>query len=79
MGKVGKGEGGGQTEMGTKITNEGPRASSTSSSWVCYAFQRVEDLQVIKGGAISYAPPTTPEPITTSRTVRGGNLHNLVL
>ena len=69
--------GGGQTETGTTIIDEGPRALSTSSSWVCYACRHIEDLQIIEGGAVPYAPPPTPKPSTTSRTGWGANLHTL--
>ena len=73
------GGGRGQTDTGTTIIDEGPRVSSTSSSWVFYACQHVEELQIIEGGAVSYAPPPTPEPSTAIRTGRGGNLHTLRL
>ena len=33
---------------------------------------RVEGLKTIAGGAVSFAPPPTPKPSTTSRTGRGG-------
>ena len=36
---------------------------------VCW---RIEDLNIIEGGAVSYAPPPTPEPSTTSRTGQAG-------
>ena len=67
--------GGGQTETGTTIIDEGPRASSNYSSRVFYARRRVEDLQIIERGTVSYAPPPTPEPSTTRRTGRGANLN----
>ena len=40
------------------------------------ACQRVKERKAIAGGAVSYAPPPTPEPSTTSRTVRGGKPAN---
>ena len=75
-GERGRG-GGGETETGTTIIDEGPQALSTLSSWACYACQRVEDLHIIDRGVVSYAPPPTPKPSTISRTGRGANLHNL--
>ena len=38
---------------------------------------QVEGLKTITGGAVSFAPPPTPNPITTSRTGRGGGGANL--
>ena len=47
---------------------------SSSSSKSRYAYQRVEELKIIEGGAVSYAPTPTPEPSTTSHTGLGGKL-----
>ena len=53
--------------------HEDPRASTILLSLEArYAYQRVEELKTIEGGAVSYAPPTTPEPSTNSQTGRGG-------
>ena len=41
----------------------------------CYpgdAWRREERLKTIAGGAVSFSPPPTPKPSTTSRTGRGG-------
>ena len=38
---------------------------------------RVEGLKTMSGGAVSFAPPSTPKPSTTSRTVRGGGANLL--
>ena len=41
------------------------------------AYRLGEGLKTIAGGAVSFVPPPTPKPSTTSRTDRGGgaNLH----
>ena len=41
------------------------------------ACRRVKELKAITGGAVSYAPPPTPEPSTTSRTDWGGEPANV--
>ena len=72
-----QGKGGeGQTDTGTTIIDKVPQASSTLSSWACYACWLVKDLQIIEEGAVSYSPPPKPEPSTTSRTGQGANLRN---
>ena len=76
----GKGEGvggGADRETGTaRIERELERRLNQA----CYpddAWRRDKRLKTIVGGAVSFAPPPTPKPSTTSRTGRrgGANLH----
>ena len=65
------GGGEGDRETGTTRIDKGQRAS-TKKRYLSDACQRVEELNTIAGGAVSFVPPSTPKPSTTSRTSQGG-------
>ena len=73
----GKGEGGGDRETGTTIRQRPTSVDYSSSYKARYAYRRVKDLKTIERGAVSYTPPPTPEPSTTSCTGRGEIFHTL--
>ena len=81
----GKGEGGGvggQTEASTKIVEgiqEGQRYFWHGFSLALrrYGENALRTSRSLRGH-VSYAPPPTPEPSTTSRKIRGGKPSNVV-
>ena len=64
--------GGGQTERRAPQESKRELERRRRHPNLGVACWRVEGLQTIAGGAISFAPPPTPKPSTTSRTGRGG-------
>ena len=67
---------GGATETGTASIDEVPRALTKGTIRLTTPVDAARNSRPSRGGAVSYAPPPTPEPSTTSRTCRGGKPSN---
>ena len=57
---------------GTTSIDEGPRASPKGTLLLATPVNTLNKSRPSRGGAISYEPPPTTEPSTTSSTGRGG-------
>ena len=68
---MGKG-GGGETERQAPQESKRELERRRRHAFPGVACRRVEGLQTIAGGSVTFAPPPTPKPSTTSRTGRGG-------